>query len=193
LFNGRDGEWRARLTDVNRNRAEAVPFQQIRQQRPEADLWLLFAPVKRDATDLIVQKAAELGVSVLQPVFTARTNTARINAERLTAIAREAAEQSERLTVPALRRALGLPELLANWPVGRTLAAAIERLPATPPPDAAGALLIGPEGGFTPGELDLLRAASFVCPLSLGPLVLRAETAAIAGLALLQAKNWSTT
>jgi 16S rRNA (uracil1498-N3)-methyltransferase len=193
LFNGRDGEWRARLTVLARNRAEALPFQQTRPQTQAADIWLVFAPLKRDATDLVVQKATELGVSALQPVFTARTNTARINAERLSAIAREAAEQSERLTVPALRPALPLADLLAGWPRERILAASIERLPATPVPEAAGALLIGPEGGFAPAELDVLRSTSFVSPLCLGPLVLRAETAAIAGLALLQAKSWSTT
>jgi 16S rRNA (uracil1498-N3)-methyltransferase len=193
LFNGRDGEWRARLTLLTRNRAEALPFQQTRPQTPAADIWLAFAPLKRDATDLVVQKATELGVSVLQPVFTARTNTARLNTGRLTAIAREAAEQSERLTIPDLRPAQTLPDLLATWPPGRILAAAIERLPQAPPIAAAGGLLIGPEGGFAPAELDLLRSASFVSPLCLGPLVLRAETASIAGLAILQAKTWSTT
>jgi 16S rRNA (uracil1498-N3)-methyltransferase len=193
LFNAQDGEWAARLTCLARNRAEALPQRRLRPQTPAGDIWLVFAPLKRDATDLVVQKATELGVAVLQPVFTSRTNTQRLNFGRLGAIAREAAEQSERLTVPELRPALALADLLAAWPAGRPLAAAIERCPPVPPPDAARSLLVGPEGGFSPAELDLLRSTRFVSPLSLGPLVLRAETAAMAGLAILQAKTWSTT
>ncbi len=192
LFNGRDGEWSARINDIRREKARLTVETQLRPQAPEPDLWLAFAPLKRDATDLVVQKATELGVSALLPVFTSRTNTARINADRLAAIAREAAEQSERLTVPELRSPLMLADLLAAWPPGRTLAAAIERNGPGPTP-RAGALLTGPEGGFTEAELDALRAARFVSPISLGPRILRAETAVIAGLALLQADIWSTT
>jgi 16S rRNA (uracil1498-N3)-methyltransferase len=192
LFNGRDGEWSARLDDVRRGQARLTVETCTRAQAPEPDLWLVFAPLKRDATDLLVQKATELGVSALLPVFTTRTNAARINADRLAAIAVEAAEQSERLTLPEIRTPISLPELLAAWPEQRRLAAAIERAGPAPFPAGAGALLIGPEGGFAPAELDALRVARFVCPVSLGPRILRAETAAIAGLALLQAARWST-
>jgi 16S rRNA (uracil1498-N3)-methyltransferase len=192
LFNGIDGEWCARLEDIRREKARLTVETCTRPQAPEPDLWLVFAPLKRDATDLVVQKATELGASALLPVFTARTNAARINAERLGAIAREAAEQSERLTLPEIRNPMSLPDLLAAWPDQRRLAAAIERAGPAPIPQNAGALLIGPEGGFAPHELDALRVASFVCPVSLGPRILRAETAAIAGLALLQAARWST-
>jgi 16S rRNA (uracil1498-N3)-methyltransferase len=192
LFNGRDGEWCARIEEIRREKARVTAETQTRPQVPEPDLWLAFAPLKRDATDLVVQKATELGVSALLPVFTARTNAARINADRLGAIAREAAEQSERLTVPELRSPVPLYDLLASWPEGRSLAAAIERGEPSPLPPA-GALLVGPEGGFAPAELDVLRAARFVSVISLGPRILRAETAAIAGLALLQGAGWSTT
>jgi len=191
LFNGRDGEWRASIAELRRDRARFTILTPLRPQTPEPDLWLIFAPLKRDATDLAVQKATELGVSAIHPVFTAHTNTARLNLDRLAAIATEAAEQSERLTVPTIHAPRPLPDLLAAWPKGRTLAAAIERGAPAPIPHA-GALLVGPEGGFAPAELDALRAYRFVSPICLGPRILRAETAIIAGLALLQGCGWST-
>ena len=189
LFNGRDGEFRARIAAIRKDRASFQVETQLRPQAPEPDLWLVFAPLKRDATDMLVQKATELGASALLPVLTERTNTDRVNLARLAAIAMEAAEQSERLTVPALHPPRRLPDLLADWPAGRKLVAAIERAEAPPPPRGlpCAALLIGPEGGFSPNELDLLRSRPFLVPASLGPRVLRAETAAIAGLALLLA------
>ena len=192
LFNGRDGEWRAGIAEIGRRRARLVASVQVRPQTAEPDLWLVFAPLKRDATDLVVQKATELGVSALLPVLTERSNTARINRDRLCAIATEAAEQCERLSVPEIREPAPLPALLASWPQDRLLAAAIERAGAVPAPDDARALLVGPEGGFAPVEIDVLRRTRFVSPISLGPRVLRAETAAIAGLVLLQAQGWST-
>jgi 16S rRNA (uracil1498-N3)-methyltransferase len=190
LFNGRDGEWAARIQAIRRDRAVFVALEQIRPQGEEPDIWLAFAPLKRDATDLIVQKATELGAGALLPVATERTNTGRLNADRLRAIATEAAEQCERLTVPRIAPIARLADLLAAWPPERTLRAAVERAaaaPITPAPGPAG-LLVGPEGGFTPAELDALGAAPFVVMASLGPRILRAETAAIVGLALLQAR-----
>jgi len=192
VFNGLDGEWSARITDLKKNRARLLAETQLRPQVQEPDLWLVFAPLKRDATDLVVQKATELGVSALLPVFTARTNAARINLDRMAAIALEAAEQSERLSLPEVRPPVALLDLLAAWPTDRRLAAAMERAGPAPIPENAGALLIGPEGGFAPAELDALAAARFMSPLCLGPRILRAETAAIAGLALLQGRLWST-
>jgi 16S rRNA (uracil1498-N3)-methyltransferase len=189
LFNGRQGEFGARITALRRDHIAFTPETILRPQAPEPGPWLVFALLKRDQTDLLVQKATELGASALLPVFTERTNTARINPERLAAIAMEAAEQSERLTLPTLQPPRRLFELLGDWPAGRTLAAALERTEA-PPPAGQGALLIGPEGGFTDRELDALHAAPFIQPVSLGPRILRAETAAIAGLALLMARNW---
>ncbi len=189
LFNGQDGEWAARIGELRRDRVTFAVEAQRRQQEPDPDLWLAFALLKRDATDLVVQKATELGVSALWPIMTERCNTHRLNDTRLTAIATEAAEQCERLTVPVLHPLRRLPDLLATWPPGRTLYAAVERT-NTPPPrpaTAPAALLVGPEGGFTPAELDAMLRHPFVTPVTLGPRILRAETACVAGLALLQA------
>jgi 16S rRNA (uracil1498-N3)-methyltransferase len=188
LFNGHDGEWAAVIRTLRKDRATFSVQKRTRVQEPEPDLWLAFAPLKRDLTDLVVQKATELGVSAMLPVFTERTNAARLNADRLTAIATEAAEQCERLSVPQIAEPVRLPALLAAWPNGRTLFAAIERREAVaiaPARQPAG-LLIGPEGGFAPDELDVLAARPFVVQATLGPRILRAETAAIVGLALLQ-------
>jgi 16S rRNA (uracil1498-N3)-methyltransferase len=188
LFNGRDGEFRARIEALRRDGASFRLEYRMRAQTEEPDLWLVFALLKRDATDLVVQKATELGVSELHPAITDRCNTHRINADRLTAIAIEAAEQSERLTIPRLHAPQALAALLADWPPERRLLAAIERsrTPRIAPLPGPCALLVGPEGGLTQAELEALTAHPFVTPVSLGPRILRAETACIAGLALLQ-------
>jgi 16S rRNA (uracil1498-N3)-methyltransferase len=191
VFDGVSGEWSARLARAGKGAARLTVEAQLRAQTAEPDLWLAFAPLKRDATDLVVQKATELGAAALLPVFTERTNAARINLERAQAIAIEAAEQSERLSVPTVMAPVRLAELLACWPPGRRLAAAIERSAPAPFPPDAGGLLVGPEGGFSAGELDFIRRSPFICAVSLGPRVLRAETAAIVGLALLQERTWS--
>jgi 16S rRNA (uracil1498-N3)-methyltransferase len=165
---------------------------QCRSQAAEPDIWLVFAPLKRDATDLVVQKATELGVAAILPVLTERTNAARVNAVRLAAIAREAAEQSERLTVPAIHAPVPLPRLLDAWPEDRKLFLALERADAQPlaaHPGPTG-LLVGPEGGFSPAERDLLLRRPGVQAVSLGPRILRAETACLAGLVLLQAGGY---
>ena len=155
-------------------------------------IWLLFAVLKRDTTDLVVQKATELGVSMLLPVLTERTNAGRVNLDRLRSIAIEAAEQSERLTLPAVRPAAHLNDTLAAWPSDRALFVAQERADAPPLKPFAGSagLLIGPEGGFGPRDRAAIDRCRFVRPVSLGPRILRAETAAIVGLALLQAPAW---
>jgi 16S rRNA (uracil1498-N3)-methyltransferase len=189
LFNGRDGEWRGRIAALSRGKAAFAVEAPVRPQAPDGDLWLAFAVLKRDTTDLVVQKATELGVSALLPVFTERTNAGRVNLDRFRAIAIEAAEQSERLTIPEIRPARQLHDTLAAWPADRSLFVALERAdarPLTPCARLAG-LLIGPEGGFGPRDLILLDRCRFVHPITLGPRILRAETAAIVGLALLQA------
>jgi 16S rRNA (uracil1498-N3)-methyltransferase len=192
LFNGRDGEFAATIAALRRDRLTLDVGPLTRPQAPEPDIWLVFSPLKRDATDMVVQKATELGAAALLPVFCARTNTARINEARLAAIALEAAEQCERLTIPSLAPPRPLADLLGGWPRDRVLAAALERIPALPSARDvdAGALLVGPEGGFTPGELDVMRATPFIRSVSLGPRILRAETAALAGLALLLSRTW---
>ena len=191
LFNGRDGEWDSRIATLSRGKAIFAAETLVRPQTGDEDLWLMFAVLKRDTTDLLVQKATELGVSVLIPVFTERTNAGRVNLDRLRAIAVEASEQSERLTVPDIRPARQLHDNLAEWPAGRSLFVALERADAqklTPSSGPAG-LLIGPEGGFGPRDLMVLDRCRFVRPVSLGRRILRAETAAIVGLALLQASG----
>jgi 16S rRNA (uracil1498-N3)-methyltransferase len=189
VFDGVHGEWEARVTGLRRERLTLRAERLVRPQTAEPDIWLLFAPLKRDATDLVIEKATELGVAQIVPVLTARTNATRLNADRLRAIAAEAAEQCERLTVPTIAPARDMAAVLATWPPGRPLVVALERsaAPMLPARRGPSALLVGPEGGFTPAELDALRRHLFVVQASLGPRILRAETAVIAGLALLQA------
>lgn len=188
VFNGTEGEYGATLVESRRNLHLRIG-DRLRPPSAEPDIWLIFALLKRGPTDLIVQKATELGVAALQPVFTTRTNADRTNLARLSAIAIEAAEQSERLTVPTVHPPRALSAVLADWPVDRPLFACFERMADMPmtreQPGCAG-ILIGPEGGFTDAELDAVRAHPFVHPATLGPRVLRAETAAIVALALLQ-------
>lgn len=194
LFNGRDGEWLARLAATGRRGAALLVGRQVRGQAPPGDLWLCFAPLKKARTDLVVEKAAELGAALVQPVMTWRTDPARVNTDRLRAIAIEAAEQCERLDVPVLGEPVRLDRLLADWPAERLLVAAAEAGPTLPIAALAAAergrpaaLLVGPEGGFAREELDALRELPFVRAASLGPRILRAETAAIAALSCWQA------
>ena len=192
LFNGRDGEWACHIMALSRGRASLVAEVRVRPQMADADLWLMFAVLKRDTTDLVVQKATELGVSALLPVFSERTNAGRVNLERLNTIAIEAAEQSERLTVPVVHPARPLQETLAEWPNDRILFVARERgaWPGLPMDPGPAGLLIGPEGGFGPRDVALIARCAAARPVSLGPRILRAETACIAGLALLQAPRF---
>ncbi len=193
LFNGRDGEWRGRLLELGRREAILALEERLRPQVPVRPLSLLFAPVKRAGTELIVQKATELGASRLQPVITRRTERAGLRPERLALIAREAAEQCERLDVPALEEAESLEAALADWPAARSLLFCDERAGAPALLDVVAGLappaglLIGPEGGFDPAEHEMLHARPGVLAVSLGPRILRAETAALAALAVCQA------
>ncbi|WP_135467641.1 16S rRNA (uracil(1498)-N(3))-methyltransferase [Crenalkalicoccus roseus] len=199
LFNGRDGEWAARIAALRRDRAVLVPERQTRPQAPEPELRLLLAALKRDAMGWAAEKATELGATLIQPVLTRRSVADRVNAARLAAIAREAAEQSERLAVPRLAEAQPLHAVLDAWD-GAPLLVGAERRGAPPIAAAAQRLrpplawLVGPEGGFERAELDDLLRRPFVSPVALGPRILRAETAAVAGLAVLQALagDWAT-
>lgn len=196
VFNGRDGEWRAEIVEIRKKAARLRCIEKRRAQgnTPETAPGLVFAPLKRAQTDLLVQKATELGVGVLQPVNTRYTQAERINAERLEKIAVEAAEQSERLDIPEIRPLRPLPALLDGWPTDRPLIACAEAGPAGPIAAVLGPLagqaltvLTGPEGGFSPDELEILANLPFCHAVSLGPRILKAETAAIAALAVLQA------
>lgn len=198
LFNGSDGEWLARIDRLARSGGVLIPERQARPQsaEPESrfDPWLLAAPLKRDRTDLVAEKVAELGASLFWPVFTRRTVANRVNGERLRARMIEAAEQCERLTLPQLSEAAPLDRVLAGWPESRTLLFLDETGGGEPLAEIARdwsagpvALLVGPEGGFAPEERALLVSRPFVRPVGLGPRILRAETATIAALALWQA------
>ncbi len=189
LFNGVAGEWLAEAASVTRKAVSLEVKHQTRPPEREPDCWLCFALLKRQKTDLVVEKATELGVSVIQPIITARTQADHVNLERLRSIAIEAAEQCERLVVPEIRPPMTVAKLMESWPA-RKLFVADERrtAPVLRPEAAAGqpsALMIGPEGGFTGAELEGIARAPIVTRVSLGRRILRAETAAIAGLALL--------
>jgi len=200
LFNGRDGEWSARILQSTKTRIVLVADERLRPQAAEPDLWLVFAPIKRTAIDAVTEKATELGVAALQPVVTRHTVVARVNAERLLSIAIEAAEQCERLTVPRVLPAVALKDLPAQWPHERRLLLCVEAGAAPPIAEALSAhadagrraaapwaVMVGPEGGFARTELDALGKLPFVIPVGLGPRILRADTAALAALACWQA------
>ncbi|PHS36180.1 MAG: 16S rRNA (uracil(1498)-N(3))-methyltransferase [Robiginitomaculum sp.] len=192
LFGGRNGEYIASIIHISKREMRLQVGEQIRPHIPPPDIWLLFAPIKPKRNVFIVEKATELGVSLLQPVITART-TSKINMDKMHAHIIEAAEQTERLDLPHVREALKLERILENWDANRALVFADEAGEAKPAAaalakiKAPAAILIGPEGGFTADERDILRAKPYVTPISLGPRILRADTAALAGLALWQA------
>ena len=200
VFNGQDGEWRAEIAGLKKRGGAVVPVSRTRPQEAAADLWLLFAPVKAARLALIAEKATELGVSRLLPVTTTFTQGGRVNVDRLRANAVEAAEQCGRLTVPEVAAAQGLTAALVDWPADRVLWVADENGGAVAK-DAVvsqkgrkSAVLVGPEGGFSPEELDFLKGRPFAVSISLGPRILRAETAVVAALTLVQALagDWVT-
>ncbi|MCF3973777.1 16S rRNA (uracil(1498)-N(3))-methyltransferase [Paracoccus salsus] len=192
VFNGRDGEWSARITEAGKRGGTLQTLEQTAPQRDPPDLWLLFAPIKKARTDFIVEKAAELGASRILPVQTDFTNSERIRQDRLQAHAIEAAEQCGGTHVPGVGELQPLSRLLEGWDPARRLLWADEAL-AGPARTLGGlsagawAILIGPEGGFSDPERRRLTALDFVTPISLGPRILRADTAAVAALALWQA------
>ncbi|HML90968.1 16S rRNA (uracil(1498)-N(3))-methyltransferase [Methyloceanibacter sp.] len=194
LFNGVDGEWRARVTAIGKRDMSLVVEDQTRPQETGPDLHYLFAPIKRARVDYMAQKATEMGASLLRPVITRRTIAERVKVERLEANAVEAAEQCGILRVPEVRAPQALEDVLASWDAERLLIFADESAAVTSPlevlaPHAGSphAVLIGPEGGFDPEERDMLLRRDFVVPVSLGPRVMRADTAAVACLALVNA------
>jgi 16S rRNA (uracil1498-N3)-methyltransferase len=194
LFNGRDGEWTAQVAEAGKRACQLETIEQVRPQTSGPDLDLVVALVKRARLETIVEKAAELGARRVRLVVTERANADHTRVDRLAAIATEAGEQTGRLDVPAVEPPVKLAALLADWPAGRLLMFCDEAGEAPPALDAlagraAGpwAVLIGPEGGFSPAERALIRALPAAVPVSLGPRILRADTAAIAALTLWQA------
>ena len=194
LFNGADGEWRGQLSGATKRRANVMLNEQTRPQISAPDLHYLFAPLKRARLDYIAQKATEMGAALLKPVITRRTVAERVNRARLLANAVEAAEQCGILWVPEVAEPEALSSVLDRWDEKRLLVFADETAPAASPLAALQsktprplAVLIGPEGGFEEEERALLLARPFVLPISLGPRVMRADTAAVAALALVNA------
>ena len=194
LFNGRDGEWLARVVDAGKRRGVLECEVQTRPLQKPPDLWLVFSPIRKERTNFIVEKAVELGVARLMPVTTRFTQSERWRQDKQLAHAIEAAEQCGATFVPRVDEVQPLERVLADWPAGRRVHWADESLapgagalvaePAAPVPSA---ILIGPEGGFCDDEKTRLRGLPFVRPIRLGPRILRAETAAIAALVLWQA------
>jgi 16S rRNA (uracil1498-N3)-methyltransferase len=194
IFNGRDGEWRARLIAEGKRGAALEAQSLVRAQTGGPDITYLFAPLKRTRLDYMVQKATELGVARLVPVLTRHTVAERVNTERMRANAIEAAEQCGILRVPQVAEPVKLQTLLNGWDSTRTLIfcdeaaeqssplAALADLPAGPL-----AVLIGPEGGFSPDEREMIRAVPQAKAIWLGPRIMRADTAAVAALALVNA------
>ena len=205
VFNGRHGEWDTTLSGSTKSTATLQLRAQVRAQAGVPDVWLLFAPLKKARTDFVVEKAVELGAAEILPVLTERTDADTVRVDRLQRLAIEAAEQTERLDVPPIRDAAKLMPLLNGWDASRVLLFADEAGDDAERPwggaagrarpadevlrslaDGPAAILIGPEGGFSAAERAHLRKQTFVRPMSLGPRILRAETAALAVLALWQ-------
>ena len=198
LFNGRDGEFLAEIVLMTKKEATIRVGNRQRNQTREPDLMLCFAPLKKEATDFLVEKATELGVTLFQPVATRHTTATRVNAERLRQNAIMAAQQCGRLSVPAIASVLPLEQLFDDWPVDRRMLVCAERGRAAPIRDVLNgftdvvtsanrwAILCGPEGGFDLAELDRMAELPFVSLVGLGPRVLRADTAALAALAVFQ-------
>lgn len=189
LFNGADGEWRAEVVVAGKRGGVLMCAEQTAPQVMPPDLWLLFAPIKKARTDFIVEKAAELGVARICPVQTERTNADRIRQDKLQAHAMEAAEQCGGTFVPPVDEIRPLGRVLGAWDKSRAVVFADEGdvgQAVGALPDGPAAILIGPEGGFSAVERERLRGLPFVTTISLGPRILRADTAAVAALTLWQ-------
>ena len=194
VFNGRDGEWRAQLAEVGKRGAALVVEAQVRAQQEGPDIDYLFAPLKRARLDYLVQKATEMGVARLKPVLTRHTTPERVNMQRMRANAVEAAEQCGILRIPEVDAPEKLERVVAGWDAARMLIFCDEGSDQSDPLATLAklrpgplALLIGPEGGFAEAERELLSSKPFVTRIPLGPRILRADTAAVAALALLNA------
>ena len=194
VFNGRDGEWRVRVASVSKKGVRLAVVGQERPQPPAPDLVYAFAPLKVGRLDYLVQKAVEMGAGVLQPVVTRHTQVSRPPMEKMQANMIEAAEQCGVLSLPQLLAPLKLERMLEGWERDRRLIFCDEGAETDGPlaalravSESKAGVLVGPEGGFSDEERDLLRSQPFVTAIPLGPRILRADTAAVAALALVQA------
>jgi 16S rRNA (uracil1498-N3)-methyltransferase len=197
LFNGCDGEWACEISTLQKRAVTLTVVKRIKEQTLEPDLMLAFAPIKKARLDFMAQKATELGVGHIQPVITRRTNVDRVKTDRLLANALEAAEQCERLTVPTVSEPVKLENLLKNWPAERMIMFCDEDLSGQSAHKTLSALtnaqkkqpwaiLIGPEGGFDDSERLMIKNMPQTVVVSLGPRVLRADTAAMAAISIWQ-------
>ncbi len=194
LFNGRDGEWKAELAFPAKKKLVLTPIEQTRAQDTPPDLVFLFAPLKVGRLDYLVQKAVEMGAGTIQPVLTQHTQVHKLGVERLQANVIEAAEQCGILAIPTVHAPVKLDALLSGWDQSRRIIFCDEDADTNNPVGRLGAMrekhlaiLIGPEGGFSDNERATLRALPFVTAIPLGPRILRADTAAVAALAVVQA------
>lgn len=191
LFNHDSGEWKARLSEIRKRTLTLTVDAQLRPPAPAVDLWVCFAPIKGGRLETIIEKATELGASVLQPILTQRTIVDKVNLDRAAAIAREAAEQCERTDWPEIREPIKLEKLLGKWPADRLLIYGDESGKSRPINQLLKkqtadrwAVLAGPEGGFTRDELAALKHVNGAHGVGLGPRILRADTAVISLCAL---------
>ena len=195
LFNGKDGEWYATISHLSKSNCELLPVYLRQEQTNPRSLRLLFAPIKKGPLNFLIEKGTELGVTVFQPVITSRTNVEQVRVERLQTNAIEAAEQSGRLEVPVVLPPVSLTEATLKLSTNDRLLACLESGEAEQAstysftPVQSISILIGPEGGFSQDELDSLRKNSLVSAISLGPRILRAETAAISAIAVFQSQH----
>ena len=191
VFNNVNGEFLAKISEINKNTIIIDIIKKIRDVKIENDIWLLFAPVKKSPTEYIVQKATELGVSKIIPIITERTITKNLNLKRMQDIAIESSEQCERITIPEVCAMKKLKDLIPNWDNDRIIffcdetirnndAVKIEFQNLTT--KSFGAILVGPEGGFSANETNYLREKKFIRPIDLGPRILRSDTAVITAL-----------
>ena len=197
-FNSVNGEFLAKISEINKNTIIIDIIKKIRDVKIENDIWLLFAPVKKSPTEYIVQKATELGVSKIIPVITERTITKNLNFKRMQDIAIESSEQCERITIPEVCAVEKLKDLIPNWDNDRIIFFCDETIRNNNvvkidlqnlSTKSFGAILVGPEGGFSTNETNYLREKKFIRPIDLGPRILRSDTAVIASLSLWQYLN----
>ncbi len=198
IFNSVDGEYLAKISQIYKKHIVLIVLKKIRNVETEIDLWILFAPVKKAPTEYIIQKATELGASKIFPIITDRTNIKQINLKRMQDIVIEASEQCERLTIPEIFELRKLKDLIESWDQKRIILHGDETIRNQDEikfdfqniySKSSGAILIGPEGGFSSDEIDYLRKKPFIKPTDLGSRILRSDTAVIAIIVLWHCLN----